>query len=144
VPPQQAVQMVDDGVQSTLLVIGRAAPLNPGVRLVSDVVFQHLDQTGFAKAGLAAEQHHLPQAGFGLVPAPLQERHFFFAPYEWGQVGRGDGIEAALHTTLGYHAIDRHGRRHASERVRAQLLSRKVPLHEPEGRRADDHRIGRR
>ena len=79
-PPQQAVQMIDDGVQSTLLVIGRAAPFDAGVRLVGDVVFQHLDQPGFANAGLAADQYHLPEPGFGLLPAPHQQRHFLVAP----------------------------------------------------------------
>ena len=72
-PPQQAVQIVDDGVEGALLVIGRPPPLNAGVRLGGHVLFQHLHQTRFANAGLAAEEHHLSHPCGGLVPAPLQE-----------------------------------------------------------------------
>ena len=57
---QQALQMVDDGVEGALLVIGRSAPFNPGVGRGANMLFQHLHQAGFANAGLTAEQHDLP------------------------------------------------------------------------------------
>ncbi len=79
-----------------------------------------------------------------MFPAPLQERHFFFPTHQRGQPSRGDGIEAVLHTTLAQNAIDGHWRCHAFEGARSQRLRGKVPLHEPEGRRTDDHRIRRR
>ena len=48
-PPQQAVEMIDDGVEGALLVIGRPPPLHPGVRLGGHVIFQDLHQTRFAQ-----------------------------------------------------------------------------------------------
>ena len=61
--------MVDDGVEGALLVIGRPPPLNAGVRLGGHVVFQHLHQTRFADAGLAAEQYHLPHPCWWPAPS---------------------------------------------------------------------------
>jgi hypothetical protein len=113
------------------------------MRLMSDMVFQHLHQARFANARLAAEQHHLPATRGGLCPAPLQQGHFFVPAHQRGQPRRGDDVEAALDAALVQDTIHVHQRRDTSEGVRAQRLSGKVPLDEPEGGLTDHHRIGR-
>jgi hypothetical protein len=94
------MEMVDNGVEGTLLVIGRPAPLNAGVELSGDVLFQQLHQAGFANARLAAEQHHMPVPRFRLGPALVHECHFLVAPHQWRQAGRGDSVETTLCAAL--------------------------------------------
>ena len=136
--------MVDDGVQGALLVIGRPAPFNTGVRLVGHVVFQHLHQARFANARLTAEQHHLPLPRLRLLPALLQERHLFFPAHQGRQPARDDRLQAALDAALAQDAIHMHGRCHAFEGMRPQILVRKVALHQAEGGRTQHHGIRRR
>jgi hypothetical protein len=45
----------NDGVQGTLLVIGRPAPLNTGMWLGGDMVVQYLHQPRFANTRLATD-----------------------------------------------------------------------------------------
>ena len=74
---QQPLQVVDDRIERTVLVIGRAAKLNAGRSLVRKLLFEFLHQPGFANPRLTAEQHHLAFTRFGLLPAPLQQPQFF-------------------------------------------------------------------
>ena len=101
--------MVDDGVEGTLLVIGRPTPLDADMGHRGDVLFQHLYQAGFANAGLATEQHHLTHPCCGLIPAPLQECHFFVPPDQWSQAARRDDVEPGLRPTLLQDPIDWSG-----------------------------------
>src|SRR5262249_12663913 len=105
-PPQQALELVDDGVQGALLVIERATPLNTGMWHSSNVLFQHLHQAGFANARLTAEQPYLPQPRAGLLPAPLKQAHFFVPPYKRGQATRRNNVEPSLRPTLVQHLVD--------------------------------------
>ena len=66
---QQPLQVVDDRIQGTVLVIGRAAKLDARRPLVRKLLFELLHQAGFANPRLAAQQHHLAGARFGLLPA---------------------------------------------------------------------------
>ena len=70
---QQALQMLDDRIQRTVLVIGRAAKLNAPHPLVPKLLFELLHQPGFANPGLAAQQHHLAFSLLGLLPALPQK-----------------------------------------------------------------------
>jgi hypothetical protein len=140
-PPQQALQMIDDGGEGALLVRGRPTPLNPGMQLGGDVLFQHLHQAGFANAGLAAEQHHLPHPCGGLVPAPLHEHYLFVPPYQGGQAARRDDVEPGLRPTPVQDPIDLERLGHAFEHPRPERLTHKVALDQAGGRLADHDRI---
>jgi hypothetical protein len=69
---QEPLQVLNDRVEGTVLMIGRAVKLDAGHALRHGILFECLHQTGFANPGLTAEQHHLARAFFGLRPAPLQ------------------------------------------------------------------------
>src|SRR5437870_311920 len=56
---EEALQVIDDRIQRTVLVIGGAAELHAGRFLVLKLVLELLDQPGFANPWLAAQQHHL-------------------------------------------------------------------------------------
>jgi hypothetical protein len=133
--------MVDDGVKGALLVIGRSPPLNPGMGRRGDVLFQHLHQAGFANAGLAAEQYHLPHVCGGLVPPPLQEEHLFVPAYQRGQAAWRDDVESGLRPTLVQDPIDLERLGQAFERRRPERLTDKIAVDEVGSRRADDDRI---
>ena len=141
VPPQPAVQIVDDGRQGTLLEIGRAAPLHPGVRLGSHSVCQHLHQARFTNARLAAEQYHLAQPRGGLLPAPVQERHFFVPAHQWRQAARRDDVEPGLRPTRLQRPRDLEGLGDAFELLRPERLAHKIARDQPRGRRTDHDRI---
>src|SRR5262245_50872592 len=68
---QQALQMVDDRIERTVLVIGGAAKLNAGHPLMPKLLFDLLNQPRFANAGFATEQDYLACTLFGLLPALL-------------------------------------------------------------------------
>src|SRR2546422_5577279 len=65
---EQALQVVDDGIQRTVLVIGGAAKLHAGRPLVRKLVFELLDQPGFANPRLPAQEHHLAFTLLGSLP----------------------------------------------------------------------------
>ena len=60
--------MLDDGVEGTVLVIGRAAKLDAGGPLSQDLLFERLHQTRLADTCFPTEQHYLPCALLGLLP----------------------------------------------------------------------------
>ena len=105
------------------------------------MLFQHLHQAGFANARLAAEQHHLPHPCCGLVPAPLQESHFFVPTYQWCQASRRDDVEPGLRSTLLQDLIDLERLGQAFERLRPERLTHKIAVDQVGGRRADHDRI---
>jgi hypothetical protein len=126
VPPQQALEMIDDGVEGALLVIGRPTPLNAGVGHGGDVLFQHLHQAGFADTRLATEQHHLPQVGADLLPAPLQETYFFLPTDQGSQAAHRGDVEPGLRPTLAQDLIDLQRLGDAFERWRPHRLIHKI------------------
>src|SRR5262245_45914270 len=133
--------MLDDGIEGTPPVIERAAPLNACMWLGRHVLLQHPHQARLPHARFATEQHHLPEARFGLLPVLLYEYHFFVPPHQRRQAGCGDGVETILDIALAQDAIDGYRRRHTSEGVCAEAFRGKVSLDEPESRRTDHHRI---
>src|SRR5439155_21495208 len=137
----QALQMVDDGVEGALLVRGRPTPLNPGVWLGADVIFQHLHQAGFANAGLAAEQHHLTHPCGGLVPTPLHECYFFLPAYQWGPAAWRDDVEPGLRPALPQDPIDLERLSQAFECLYPERLTHKIALDQAGGRLTDHDRI---
>src|SRR5713226_5524626 len=88
-----------------VLMIGRAMAFKPSTRLGGAMLFEGLDQAGFANAGFAAEQHDLAFAAYRPIPALLQNRGLIFSPDQRRQTGLHRDIEAALRLTLAQHSI---------------------------------------
>jgi hypothetical protein len=68
---QEPLQMLNNGIEGTILVIGRAAKFDASGTLDQDLLFEHLHQARFANARLPTEQHHLPCTLLGLRPPLL-------------------------------------------------------------------------
>src|SRR5262245_40394611 len=66
------LHVLNDGVQSTVLMIRRTAELKANRTVLSDMVLEFLDEPRLTNARLATEQHDLAFALCGLLPAPLQ------------------------------------------------------------------------
>src|SRR5262245_9216166 len=98
--------MVDNRIESTVLVIGRAAKLNTGGARGHDLLFERLHQARFANAWFATEEHHLPDPLFRLRPALLQQYEFFLATHQWRQALLRRCLKAALRRTLSHYAIE--------------------------------------
>ena len=75
--------MGDDGIESTVLVIGRTAVLD-AQRLcpVTDLVLHHLDEARFANPRLPTQYHDMAPAPLGLRPAVPQYTYFVFPSYQ--------------------------------------------------------------
>ena len=125
--------MIDDRVEGGVLVIRGAPALEPGVRRVGEMVFQHLHQARFANARLPAERDDVPLAVLDLGPAGTQQGDFRLPPDQGRQASRSRNVKATLHPTLPQDLMDVEGRVHAFERLGTQRLAGKIPLHEMPG-----------
>ena len=135
--------MVDDRIQGTVLVIGRAAKLNARRAFVRDLLFELLHQPGFANARLATQQHHLTCALFGLLPALAATVPVLRSRPTSGVKPVLTATSKRLCAALSPHdSIQRHGSGDAFERLWPQVLTLKQALHQPMRRRTDHHRVG--
>ena len=139
------LQQIDHRIQGGMLVIGRTlARCQPRLGLGSHVCRQHLDETRFADARFAAEQHHLPEAVLDLRPA-LQEQPYFLLPaHERGQAGAAGRFQATAGHTLIQHLIDLQRLGDAFQQRGAYGLAGKEAAKELKGRGTDHQGIGRR
>ena len=108
------------------------------------VLFQHVDQAGFANARLSTEQDNLAKPILHLPPALLQQGHFLFPPDQGRQAARGRHLQATLHTAGVLHAIYGHGQWDAFERIWAQFVADKIALDQAERGGTHRHRIRHR
>src|SRR5262245_9638446 len=74
---QEPLEVVDNRIERTVLVIRRTAKLDTGGPFGADVLFKCLHQAGFANASLPAEQYYMSGALFRLCPPLPQEPEFF-------------------------------------------------------------------
>lgn len=130
--------------QRAVLVIRRAAALEPGVAFGRQPLAQHVDQARLAHARLALEQHHLSAPLLDLRPALDQQRELRFAADQRRQPGGGGELQAGLHAARLQHAVRSHGFGDALEGLRAEVLEHEEPLDEAPRRGADDDRTGAR
>ena len=122
---EQALQVVDDRIQGTVLVIGRAAKLNAGRSFVLKLLFELLHQPGFANPGLAAQQHHLACACFGLLPALAATDRVLRRGHQRRQARLHCRPQSDSARYSPHDAIHRQGSRDAFERLWPQLLTLK-------------------
>jgi len=73
--------MLNERVEGTVVVIGRAAKLGAGGPFSENLLFERLHQPGLANAGLSAEQDHLAFTRLGLLPAAVQQPQLLFSSY---------------------------------------------------------------
>ena len=104
---QEPLQVVDDRIQRTVLVIGGAAKLDAGRAFGADLLFELLHQPGFANPWLATQQHDLACTRFGLLPAPLQQRRVLRSRPPAASSPSDRHLKAALRFTLLHDAIQR-------------------------------------
>src|SRR5262245_8423565 len=125
---QPVLQVVDDGIQRTVLVIGRAAKLHASRPLVRKLLFEFLHQPGFANARLATEQYHLPSADFRLVPALPQYSQFYFAANKRREAGPDRDLKAALGGTLVHDTVQWQRSGQSLDLVEPTLLTLEQPF----------------
>ncbi len=118
---ERALEVVDGRVESRVLKMRRAAPLDDGrvffgIRdAAGDVLLEVIDESRFAEARLAHQQHDLTHPLLSLLPAIRQEAHFMVATREGREsarrrrfdqaAGRGDPLDAKQADRLG-HPLD--------------------------------------
>ena len=93
------LHLTDDRMEGAVGVLWRTKIAQSCVRLTGETLQKRRGETRFADAGLAGEQHHLAFASLRPGPAPQQQFNFFVAPYESGEVGRVQRLEAAFRGT---------------------------------------------
>ena len=68
--------MLNDWIECTVLVIGRAVKFDTGGAFGHDLLFERLHQARFANPRLTTEQHDLAFAAFRLRPSFPQQADF--------------------------------------------------------------------
>src|SRR5215470_1105240 len=68
---QEPLQMINDGIEGTVLMISRAAKLDTSMSFFGHLLFEFLRQTRFANPSLATEQYSLSFASLGFPPEAL-------------------------------------------------------------------------
>ena len=106
---QEPLQVLDDRIEGTVLVIGRAAKLDAGSPSCAMLLFERLHQAGFANARLTAQQHHLASPVLGLLPALLQQPSSSSRPTKGVKPVADRHLKAALGRTLSHDSIHWQG-----------------------------------
>ena len=79
---KQPLQVHEHRIQSALLGRGRTAEGHPRRPVASHPLAHFLHQAGFANAGFATKQHHLPVLVSGLLSAPPEQSEFLLPPHQ--------------------------------------------------------------
>ena len=124
-----------------MLVIRRTAHGDAGPALVAHLGAQDLHETRFADARRATEQHHLPKALLGLLPAPPQQPQFLVAPHQEGHPSRRGLVRLDLQQPA--HPKHRHRLGDAFEFMSPEVVQGNRLPHQAGGDTAEDHRVGR-
>ncbi len=124
----------------------RAETAQPRVRIARQPLQHRLRKARFADTGFA-DQHHYPALAVpGLLPAALQERQFFVAADERGQLAPVQCLEAARGGAAAHHARGHHRRAQALELDGTQIRVLEQAPGQPPRARRDHHgpRLGQR
>ena len=78
-------KLADDGIERTIGMVRRTLQAQAPVRLGTDMLAHHLDQSGLADAGFTRYQHHLTDAALHLLPPVEQQCQFLLAPDKAGE-----------------------------------------------------------
>ncbi len=122
---QQVLEVGDHGIEGTGGVIGRTAKGHARQALGAHLRPQPLHQGRLANTGLAADEDHLPQPGFALVPAAAQQPALLLPPHQHRHRGRHKLLVAAGRRQQATHTADRHRLGNPMERVRPQVFQGK-------------------
>src|SRR5215510_9658485 len=102
--------MLNEGIESTVLVIRGAAKLDAGRTLSRHLLFEVLYEPRFAYARLPIEQHHLPGPAFRLRPPVPQQADFQVSANQRCETRLDHHLKAALDPTLAHHPVHRQWR----------------------------------
>src|SRR5262249_24555630 len=138
---QEPLEVLDDRIQRTVWVIGRAAKLNADCAFSDSLLFERLHQAGLANAGLATEQHDLAGALLSLLPASPQQSEFLFAAHQRGQALVHRRLKATLRFALTDDPVHRQREGEAFQLLRATVLALEQPLYQAIRRSADNSGI---
>ncbi len=100
------LKMVNQGIKSAMLHMGRALVGHPRMRLGRSIFSQDMHQTGFANTCFATEKHHLAHPQLGLFPSLAQQSGFLLSANKRCQPCVGRGFKTALGTAFAYNAMD--------------------------------------
>lgn len=81
---QEALQVIDEGRQGTVLRIGRATKLDRHRAFLDNLLLERLHQPRFANARLPMQKHGLSDSRLGVCPALAQYFAFLLSPYQGG------------------------------------------------------------
>ncbi len=113
--------MDDDWIERAVGMIGRAAECDSGIAFIPEFGAQRVHQPGLADAGLARDQHHLPDARQARLPGAAQQPELGRAPHEARERARMRRLEAAPRGALARDAPHRDGVLDALERTAPQV-----------------------
>ena len=142
VPVQQPLQMLDDGIEGTVGLIGGTVQRQARHALRHYPLGQHPHQARLANARLATEQHHLAQAVPGLRPALPQQRHIRLPAHQRSKSSNCGHVQATLRGAFPHHLGTRTGVSMPLRVCGPEILADKVPLHQAGGRVTEHHRVG--
>src|SRR5215813_965451 len=95
-------------MQGAVLVVGRALQLNMSHLFVYQLLFEFLDEPGFADPRLTTQQDNLASPAFGEGPALVQQLQLFSAAYQRRQSAPHRCLKTTLRATLPDNAIHRN------------------------------------
>src|SRR5439155_22609847 len=94
-------QQVRHLIPGTVLMIGRTATFEAGIRLASDLLREPLHEPRLANARFTVQQYHLPHTFLHLLPALAEYRHFGCPSDKGGQpTPLGHDLEPGERRTL--------------------------------------------
>src|SRR6516165_11417341 len=113
--PHYPLKQVDHRVERTVLSVLRTPALPTDMRLMGNMVFEHLHQTTFAYACITREQDHVPLPSFHLSPTFQKQADFLFSTHQRCQSSGLSHIKATGGTTFLEDTVHMEGLRHTSK-----------------------------
>src|SRR5438132_1495549 len=100
------------------------------MRLLGNMLFQHLYQPGLPDTPVTAQQDDMSVSSFGLLPTLQEETNFLLSTDQGCQSSCLSNIQSAVDTTCSEHSVYLKRLRHTSERLGFQVLALKIPLNQ--------------
>ena len=138
-----ALELLDDGMEGGAGVVGRALVAQPQVRFRFDMLADGSDDPRLADARLARQEHRLPLAVLGLLPAIEQQGDLLLAPDQRREPGRAR-LEPALDRARPGDPPHRHRVGEALQHLRPEILEFERAADQPPRRGSDQDRVGLR
>src|SRR2546430_13043617 len=112
------------------------------MRLIGDMVLEHLHQATLANPSFTAQEHDLPMSCLGLLPTLYEQSYFLLPTDQWCQSPGCSHIETPPGSTFLEDSIHVDGLSHTSERLCPQVLTLEIALDQSIGHFTHRYRVG--